>query len=115
MLIKPIEIVSERLVKSLSFFIDIYAITVFPFIISREPMDETTRRHEMIHFAQQKEMLIVFFYILYAYYFAVNFYTTRDVNLSYMLIPFEREAYANQKVAMYISKRPNFNWLNYIK
>ena len=60
----PIVIVSPKFTKLVSIFIDVYAITLFPFIISKEKMDETTLNHEKIHIEQQKELLVVFFYLL---------------------------------------------------
>ena len=57
----PIVIVSAKFTKLMSIFIDVYAITLFPFIISKEKMDETTLNHEKIHIEQQKELLVVFF------------------------------------------------------
>ena len=57
----PITIVSPKFTKLMSIFIDVYAITIFPFIISKEKMDKVTLNHEKIHIQQQKEMLVIFF------------------------------------------------------
>ena len=65
----PIIITSKILTKLLSVVISVYAITLFPFIILSEEVDEYTMNHELIHFEQQKELFVVGFYALYAYDF----------------------------------------------
>ena len=109
----PIVIVSPVFTKLVSIFIDVYAITLFPFIISKEEMDENTLNHEKIHIAQQKELFVIFFYLLYAYYFIENYYFFRDTHTSYMMIPFEREAYEYDSDLEYLSKRKRFKWLDF--
>ena len=109
----PIVIVSPKFTKLVSIFIDVYAITLFPFIISKEKMDETTLNHEKIHIEQQKELLVVFFYLLYAYYFIENYWFFRDTHAAYMMIPFEREAYEYDSDLNYISNRKRFRWLHF--
>ena len=47
-----------------SWVISVYAITLFPFIVSSEDLDELTMNHELIHFEQQKELYLVGFYFL---------------------------------------------------
>jgi hypothetical protein len=109
----PIVIVSPFFTKLMSVFIDVYAITLFPFIVSKEKMDETTLNHEKIHIEQQKELLVVFFYLLYAYYFIENYYFYRDTHTAYMMIPFEREAYEYDGDLSYLSKRKRYRWLHF--
>jgi len=109
----PIVIVSPVFTKLVSIFIDVYAITLFPFIISKEEMDENTLNHEKIHIAQQKELFVVFFYLLYAYYFIESYYFFRDTHTSYMMIPFEREAYEYDNDLEYLAKRKRFKWLDF--
>ena len=109
----PIIIVSPFFTKLMSVFIDVYAITLFPFIVSKDKMDETTLNHEKIHIEQQKELLVVFFYLLYAYYFIENYWFFRDTHTAYMMIPFEREAYEYDGDLSYLSKRKRFRWLHF--
>jgi len=109
----PIVIVSPKFTKLVSIFIDVYAITLFPFIISKEKMDETTLNHEKIHIEQQKELFVIFFYLLYVYYFIENYYFFRDTHTAYMMIPFEREAYEYDSDLNYISNRKRFRWLHF--
>ena len=65
---KPILVVSPAFTKLMSIVIDVYAITIFPFIISKEKMSEITLNHETIHIEQQKELLVLGFYPLYVFY-----------------------------------------------
>ena len=69
---KPIIIQNSKIPKMLSIFISIYAITLFPFIISRDEMSEATIRHECIHIEQQRELWVVGFYFLYAWYWLMG-------------------------------------------
>ena len=109
----PIVIVSPVFTKLVSIFIDVYAIALFPFIVSKERMDEVTLNHEKIHIEQQKELLVIFFYLLYVYYFIENYYFFRDTHTAYMMIPFEREAYEYDSDLSYLSKRKRFRWLHF--
>ncbi len=52
---KPIIVVSPTFTKLMSIVIDVYAIPIFPFIISKEKMSEITLNHETIHIEQLKE------------------------------------------------------------
>ena len=109
----PIVIVSPWFTKLMSVFIDVYAITLFPFIISKEEMDETTLNHEKIHIEQQKELLVIFFYLLYAFYFVENYLFYKDIHMAYRMIPFEREAYEHDGDPNYLSTRKRFRWLHF--
>ena len=61
----PIIIIAPRFTRAISWVIDVAAITLFPFIISRDDMSPDVLQHETIHILQQKELFVVFFYILY--------------------------------------------------
>lgn len=112
---KPIIVVSPKLTKLLSIFIDVYAITIFPFIFCFEPINDIVENHETIHYEQQKELLLVFFYLLYAFFFIKGYVQYGDYYKAYMSIPFEKEAYANQRNLEYLEQRHRFSWLNYLK
>ena len=45
---------NSRIPKLLSWFINIQAITIYPFIINKGTMTQRTRTHEWIHIKQQK-------------------------------------------------------------
>ena len=63
-----ITFVAPKFLDAISIFINIGAITLWPFVITREPMDQITKNHERIHLKQQEELLIFGFYALYVYY-----------------------------------------------
>jgi len=86
------------------------AMAIFPFIFVRAKYKDTdlkeTLNHEAIHFAQQKEMLIIFFYLLYFIFWI--FY-------GYKNIPFEKEAYENEHNKDYLKTRKLYSWWHYLK
>ena len=86
-------------------------ITIWPFIFLR--YDEVyhggeryTRlvNHEKIHLEQQKELLIIPFYILYV---------TFALFYGYKNIPFEREAHKFENNSFYLKNRKLFAWIKY--
>ena len=110
----PIIIENSNIPKYLSIFINIWAITLWPFIISRGKMSEVTINHEKIHIRQQAELLIIGFYILYAYYWVkARLWNKLDNHAAYMAIPFEVEAYANEEDMDYLKNRKWFSWTKY--
>ena len=97
--------------------IEIGAISLCGFVFSRGEINETTKRHETIHFLQQCELLFIFFFLLYGIFWLIGLFTNKfDGASAYRSIPFEREAYANQKDLDYLPKtRKWFGWVGYIK
>ena len=110
---KPIIIQNSKIPKYLSIFIDIGAITLFPFIISRDEMSDITLNHEKIHIEQQRELLVVFFYILYVWYWLKGKISGMSNDQAYMNIPFEQEAYRKQYQKDYLEKREKYAWRQY--
>ena len=111
---KPIIIQNSNIPKYLSIFINISAITLFPFIISRDKMDDITIRQEMIHIEQQRELLVIFFYILYVWYWLKGKVKGMTNDEAYMNIPFEQEAYHKMYDKDYQVKRERHAWLEYV-
>tara|TARA_B000000557_G_scaffold206558_1_gene172159 strand:- start:346 stop:684 length:339 start_codon:yes stop_codon:yes gene_type:complete len=109
----PIIITSKLLTKLLSIIISVYAITLFPFIILSEEVDEYTMNHELIHFEQQKELFVVGFYALYVYDFLKGMIKYKNKDLAYFLIRFEQEAYNYQNDLGYIMDREKNAWKEY--
>tara|TARA_R110001599_G_scaffold189313_1_gene384071 strand:- start:124 stop:468 length:345 start_codon:yes stop_codon:yes gene_type:complete len=109
----PITIVAPRFLKTISWVIDICAITLYPFIISREEMSEDVFNHESIHIAQQKELLVVFFYLLYGWDYLRGLIKFRDKELAYYKIRFEQEAYAQMLNKNYLENRKPYSWRKY--
>lgn len=102
------------------------AMTVGPFIFTKEKkLDERTVRHESIHWAQYKELLIVFFLLGYGLSFLWELLRCsidksrgtradgRHRSLrkrAYRSIIFEREAYAHQDENDYLWRRKLWAW-----
>ena len=111
---KPIIIQNSNIPKYLSIFINIGAITLFPFIISRDEMSEVTIRHEMIHIEQQRELLVIFFYVLYVWYWLRGKMLGMTNDEAYMNIPFEQEAYRKMYDENYLETREKHAWRKYL-
>ena len=110
----PIVIEGSRIPKLLSIFINIWAITIWPFIICKGTMSERTLNHEKIHIKQQQELLLIGFYLLYTYYWLKNIIWWRmTIHQAYKEIPFEREAYFNDDYEDYLQERKWFAWWQY--
>ena len=107
---KPVVIQNSSIPKYLSIFINIWAITLYPFIICKGEMDEQTLNHEKIHLAQQRELWLVGFYLLYAFYWLRARLLGMSSHDAYMAIPFEVEAYAQQHDMDYLKNRERFAW-----
>ena len=109
----PITIIAPRFLKTISWVIDICAITLYPFIISREKMSEDVFNHERIHIAQQKELFVVFFYLLYGWDYLRGFIKFRNKELAYRRIRFEQEAYSQMFNENYLENRKPYSWRKY--
>ena len=79
----------------------------WPFIFYKSKNHATLRRtnHEKIHHAQQLEMLLIPFYILYGIY---------HLKYGYRDNPFEEEAFANDTNLDYLKTRKKYSWKKYI-
>jgi hypothetical protein len=85
-------------------------------LIVKEGYQVTQRliTHETIHSKQQKEMLVVPFFIWYGVEFLVRLIQYRNWDKAYRNISFEREAYSNQGNKEYLDGRGHFAWIRYI-
>lgn len=92
------------------------AITIGPFIITKSNtvLDPIDIQHEGIHWAQEKEMLIIPFFLWYVIEFFIRLIIYRDWNKAYKNISFEQEAYSNQEDSEYIKNRKYYNWIKYL-
>jgi len=113
---KPIFIEDSRIPGWLSKVapLNIGAITIFFLVFSRGKINETTKRHETIHFQQFFELAFVGFPILYYGFWLLNLLKGDDRESAYYNIPFEKEAYYNDADENYLSKRKRFSWIHYI-
>nr|WP_321416128.1 hypothetical protein [uncultured Allomuricauda sp.] len=99
------------------FYKNYVGLSLWPFIFLKEDalkVDEVLINHERIHLKQQRELLILPFYILYISEWLFRTVLYRDSYRAYQNISFEREAYANEKDMEYLSKRRFFGFLQYL-
>ena len=95
---------------------DFIAINLFGLIVVRKGafFPDSSLNHEMIHSAQQREMLFVFFYIWYVLEWLIRLLCSFSAKKAYFRISFEREAYANENNEEYLKRRKLFSWLKYM-
>lgn len=101
----------------LKFFlaVNVIGITLAPFGIYLDDkylLNKEIINHESIHWKQQMEMLIIFFYFWYLIeWFIRLFINGRN---AYTSLSFEREANMNERNYNYIKTRKHFSWLKYM-
>ena len=95
--------------------IDIYAMSLGPFVVSRGTINTKTRVHETIHYKQWIELGYVGFIILYPTFWIINLMRGMSGPEAYFNIPFEIEAYDNQNDLGYVFNRKHYAWLNFKK
>lgn len=90
------------------------AITLYPFIIAtaEEKENETLMFHEKIHLQQQKELLIIPFYIMYLSHSIYLLFRYMSLFRMYRLNIFEIEAYSNEMLPNYLKHRSWCQWAN---
>jgi hypothetical protein len=110
---KPFFFENSRIVVLLSYLapININAITLGFIVLSREEINETTRRHETIHFQQFLETGFIGFLLLYFYDYLLAYLYFKDGEIAYMQIRAEKEAYLNELDENYLENRKRWNWL----
>ena len=107
-------IVCQKLLKNTK----INGITLFPFIILRNPNDRDNKvliNHEKIHIRQQLELFVIFFYLWYVAEYYYHLIKIKDAHKAYRAISFEREAYANERDLDYLKNRKLLNFRKYLK
>lgn len=110
---KPIFFENSKLPIFLSVLapIEIGAITIGPFVFSRDEMSDVTKNHEYIHWQQYIETGIIGFIILYYAYYFYGLIKYRDGQKAYYQIPFEQEAYENHEDFEYCITRKRYAWI----
>lgn len=92
------------------------AMAIFPFIFvrteSKDNFNDAVENHERIHFEQQKELIILLFYVLYIIEFIFKLFICKGEG--YKNISFEREAKAHQGDLNYLKNRRRFAFLKYL-
>ena len=93
-------------------------ITIFPFIFLKNKTlkgHSVLINHEKIHLRQQLELLVIPFFILYAFEFLIRLMQFKNWQLAYRNISFEREAYLKEKDLEFLKSRSFWNFLTCIK
>ena len=94
--------------------IDVYAFSFGVGVWCRGVMSDRTKRHEIIHYKQQLELLFVFQWLLYVLFHVIGLIRYRDGQKAYYENPFEREAYENDADKEYLQKRKRFAWVGHL-
>ncbi|MES2544843.1 MAG: hypothetical protein V4548_08150 [Bacteroidota bacterium] len=92
-------------------------LTIFPFIILKNEKDRSNAillNHEKIHIRQQLELLIVLFFVLYAFEFLIRLLIYKNKTMAYKNISFEREAYTKEKDLHYLKQRSFFRFIKFL-
>lgn len=92
-------------------------IVLWPFVfVKRRELkkDPVFMNHERIHFKQQQELLIVFFYLWYLIEYLLRLIKYRNSYKAYNKISFEREAYANEDDPEYIGSRKFWSFIKFL-
>ena len=90
------------------------AMAVYPFMIFKNQKASVISRiirHELIHFHQQLELLVLPFYVLYFLNYLFNLLIYQDHDKAYRNICFEVEAYANDDNPDYLLQRRMYAWI----
>ncbi|MGD1843555.1 MAG: hypothetical protein ACFB0B_22085 [Thermonemataceae bacterium] len=90
---------------------------LYPFILVKRKSlctNATFINHELIHFQQQKELLILPFYIFYLINYLWNLLRYRQHRKAYYHICFEQEAYQNEQDINYLKNRKLFAFIHYL-
>ena len=93
-------------------------LAIFPFVVLRRKalkLNKVVLNHERIHLIQQKELLIIPFYIWYIAEFFIRLLRHRNWHIAYRNISFEREAYRNEYKFDYLKQRRFWQFLNYLR
>ena len=90
------------------------AMTIWPFIFARKELNKYVLNHEEIHGKQQKELLLVMFYIIYVLEYIIKLFVTFNHKKAYKSISFEQEANRYENDLNYISTRHHYAWIKYV-
>ena len=109
----PIVIKNSKIPELMSLVIDVYAITLWPFVFIRDEGNTRTINHETIHIKQYNELLVIGFLLVYLWDWIHRLIKYRNGEKAYYRIRFEQEAYENDNNLNYLSERSKFAWLKY--
>jgi len=86
------------------------AICLFGIVFSERELDEVELNHELIHAAQQRELLYIPFFIWYVAEWLVLLLRYRDREKAYFHIRFEQEAYKHERDLLYLKQRKHYRY-----
>lgn len=95
-------------IKRILFGKNFLAITLGEVILTTDKMDEYELNHELIHVAQQRELLYLPFFIWYGIEWLVLYVKYRNFLKAYYHIRFEQEAYRHQDDLSYLKHRKHY-------
>ena len=98
------------IIKKHPFGSNYLAICLFGFVFSIRPLDAGELNHELIHAAQQKELLYIPFFIWYGIEWLVLYFKYRDWTQAYYHIRFEQEAYRHEMDYKYLEIRKHYRY-----
>ncbi len=101
---------APRLVRYLTFDFA-RAIALYPFVLLRYPQDKWDARlvnHERIHIRQQRELLVLPFYVWYLVEYILHRVRGAGHMQAYLAICFEQEAFCHEQDLGYLQHRPPF-------
>ena len=93
--------------------LNVIAISFAIWIISETRLSQKVKRHELIHYLQQKELYFIGQWVMYAYFYIKGLIKYRSRDMAYRRNPFEQEAYAHQSEISYFQKRKKYAWKQY--
>ncbi len=99
------------------FYKNYVGLSLWPFIFLKSDAlkaDIVLINHEKIHLQQQKELLIIPFYILYITEWLIRSVLYLNGYKAYQNISFEREAYYHEKNLDYLKTRKAFSFIKYL-
>ena len=89
---------------------DYLAINLFGYIFTLRDLNPIELNHELIHSAQQRELLYIPFFIWYGIEWLLLYFKYHDWLVAYRHIRFEREAYNHQYNMSYLKHRRHYRY-----
>lgn len=86
------------------------AINLFGYIFSLRDLSPIELNHELIHSAQQRELLYIPFFMWYGIEWLILYFKYRDWTQAYYHIRFEQEVYKHQCDLSYLKKRKKWHY-----
>ncbi len=83
---------------------------------TRDPnwIDKYVINHERIHTYQQRELLVIPFYIIYLVEWCIRRFQYNSWKQTYYNITFEREANKHGNDLTYLESRKHYSWINFL-